>query len=364
MTSAVLNCPAIGRRHVTSRRRPIGIWLPVAVCLVWGAPGLGQTPCDQHKIMADDAAAGDRFGDSVSVSGDLVVVGAHGDNHAGSLSGSAYVFARDASGVDNWGQEAKLTADDAAVWDCFGQSVSVSGHLAVVGAWGHNGYAGAAYVFARDAGGPDNWGQVAELTAADAAPADYFGYSVSVSGDLAVVGAGENNHAGIHSGSAYVFVRNAGGVNNWGQVAKLTADDAARDQFFGHSVSVSRNLAVVGAWGADSYRGSVYVFARSAGGPDNWGQVAKLTADDAPVYSLGASVSISGDVVVATARSRDDSGDFSGTVCVFARQAGGVDNWDLMAKLTPGDAEEEDFLVTSEGRRLIEEVTLGRAAGG
>ncbi|MCP4250036.1 MAG: hypothetical protein GY778_23590 [bacterium] len=344
MTSAVLNCPAIRQRHIISRRRAIGIWLPVAACLVSGAPSFGQTPCDQHKITAADAAAGDRFGDSVSVSGDLVVVGAHGDNHAGSLSGSAYVFARDAGGVDNWGQVAKLTAADAAVWDCFGQSVSVSGHVAVVGAWGENGFAGAAYVFAPDAGGVDNWGQVAKLTAADAAPADHFGYSVSLSGDLAVVGAQKNYHMGIHSGSAYVFVRNAGGVDNWGQVAKLNPDDVARDQFFGQSVSVSGDLVVVGAWGADSYRGSVYVFARYAGGPDNWGQVAKLTADDAaPVNYLGISVSISGDVIVAAADFRDDAGNAFGTVYVFARDADEVDNWHQVAKLTADDAEDEVF---------------------
>ena len=157
----------------------------------------------QQKLTASDAAAGDTFGESVSVSGDTAVVGAHQDNHAGgSLAGSAYVFVR-TGGV--WTQQQKLTALDAASGDLFGVSVSASGDTAVVGADDNDdagGDSGSAYVFVRSG---TVWTQQQKLTASDAAAGDTFGISVSVSGDTAVVGAWFDDNAGSDSGSAYVF---------------------------------------------------------------------------------------------------------------------------------------------------------------
>jgi hypothetical protein len=162
----------------------------------------GSTWTQQAKLTASDAAAGDLFGDPVSVSGDTAVVGAYGNDDAGSWSGSAYVFTR-SGGV--WTQQAKLTASDAAADDWFGISVSVSGDTAVVGSdWdddaGRN--SGSAYVFKRNG---STWTQQAKLTASDAAEGDWFGVSVSVWGDTAVVGSSFDDDAGLYSGSAYVF---------------------------------------------------------------------------------------------------------------------------------------------------------------
>ena len=83
------------------------------------------------KLTPADVEAGDQFGFSVSISGDVAVVGAWGDDHAGLYSGSAYVYRFDGS---TWVEEQKLTASDAAAWDSFGSSLSVSGDVAVVGA--------------------------------------------------------------------------------------------------------------------------------------------------------------------------------------------------------------------------------------
>ncbi len=110
--------------------------------------------------------------------------------------------------------------------------MSVAGDTAVVGASGADvggrGDQGAAYVFYRDQGGADAWGQVGKLTAADGAAGDGLGDSVSVDGDTAVVGAGEADVGGNDDqGAAYVFYRNQGGADAWGQVAKLTAPDGA-----------------------------------------------------------------------------------------------------------------------------------------
>ncbi len=144
----------------------------------------------------------------MSVSGDTAVIGAYGDDGIGSTSGSAYVFV--GSGTV-WTQLGKLTASDAAASDYFGWSVSVSGDTAVIGATGDDGGTGSAYVFTRSG---TVWTQLGKLTASDAAAQDYFDSSVSVSGDTAVIGANYDDGIGTDSGSAYVFGSAACG---WGR---------------------------------------------------------------------------------------------------------------------------------------------------
>ncbi|MDM8541923.1 choice-of-anchor D domain-containing protein [Desulfococcaceae bacterium HSG9] len=303
------------------------------------------------KLTASDAAFSDWFGISVAVSGDIAVVGAYWDDDDGAKSGSAYVFERDTGGPGNWGQTAKLTADDAAADDRFGCSVAISGDTAVVGASGNDdagSYSGSAYVFERDNGGAGNWGQTAKLTAGDAAADDGFGGSVAVSGDTAVVGVPFDDDGGTDSGSAYVFERDNGGADNWGQAAKLTAADADGYDYFGGHVAVSGDTAVVGAcWdddgGAES--GSAYVFERDNGGPGNWGQTAKLTAADADVNDrFGVSVAVSGDTAVVGARLNDDAGTDSGSAYIFEKGAGWTDgSGNQTAKLTASDAAAGDY---------------------
>jgi len=272
----------------------------------------GSTWTQQQKLTASDAAAGDGFGWSVSVWGDTAVVGASSNDDAGSASGSAYIFTRNGS---TWTQQAKLTASDAAEGEFFGCSVSVSGDTAVVGAQGNTAMLsrpGSAYVFTRNG---STWTQQAKLTASDAAAGDLFGDPVSVSGDTAVVGAYGNDDAGSWSGSAYVFTR-SGGV--WTQQAKLTASDAAADDWFGISVSVSGDTAVVGSdWDDDAGRnsGSAYVFKRNG---STWTQQAKLTASDAAEGDwFGVSVSVWGDTAVVGSSFDDDAGLYSGSAYVF-----------------------------------------------
>ena len=159
------------------------------------------------------------------------------------LTGAAYIFERDAGGADNWGQVKKLTAGDAAAYDRFGVSVAISGDTVVVGAYGKNSDAGAAYIFERNAGGAGNWGQVKKLTAGDAATEDGFGVSVAISGDTVVVGAYRKDSAG----AAYLFERNTGGLENWGEWGKLIVVDPSPGDQFGFSVAIHRDLALVGA---------------------------------------------------------------------------------------------------------------------
>jgi hypothetical protein len=127
---------------------------------------------------------------------------------------------------------------------------------------------GAAYLFERDAGGAGNWGETAVLRASNAADLDYFGYSVALSGDTVVVGVlYEDGADGVtDSGAAHLFERDAGGVGNWGETAVLRASNAEANDYFGWSVALAGDTAVVGAYGEDgaggglSNSGTAYVF--------------------------------------------------------------------------------------------------------
>ena len=310
-----------------------------------GADNWGQA----KRITASDAAANDSFGASVSISGDTVVVGAYGDSDNGNVSGSAYIFERNRGGADNWGQTKKITAADGAASDRFGNSVSISGDTVVVGANGNSepAYAtGSAYIFERNQGGADNWGQVKKIVTSDGVANDNFGISVSISGDTVVGGASGDDDNGSISGSAYVFDRNQGGADNWGQTKKITASDGAASANFGHSVSVSGDTVVVGAYGDKENgvaSGAAYVFERNQGGADNWGQVVKITATDAAAADLfGEYVAISGDTVVVGAWGGDDDGTNSGSAYIFGRNQGGAGNWGQMVKITASDAAAND----------------------
>ncbi|MBK7404038.1 MAG: FG-GAP repeat protein [Phycisphaerales bacterium] len=203
---------------------------------------LGGVWSEIAKITPSDGAAQEEFGISVALSGDSVVVGARWDDDLGTKSGSAYVFER-VGGA--WTQVVKLTASDGDASDQFGESVSLDGDTVVVGAQyddgAHGNDYGAAYMFERVGG---VWTQVAKLTAADGAGGDHFGDAVSIKGDTVVVGASNDDDIAEDSGSAYVFER-VDGV--WTQMGKLTAPDARTYGKFGRSIDLSGDTILVGA---------------------------------------------------------------------------------------------------------------------
>ena len=316
-----------------------------------GADNWGEV----KKLTGSDAGATERFGSRVAISGDIAVVGAWLEGPG--RPGAAYVFHRNQGGTDNWGQVKKLTASDGGIRPRFGFSVAVSGDTAVVGALSDGtccgGFPGAAYVFQRDHGGTDNWGEVKKLTASDAQAFDNFGFSVAVSGDTAIVGAiAEDGGGTLNSnfGAAYVFERDEGSQDNWGEVAKLNDSDAQEEDRFGHSVAVSGNTVIVGAEGATrginpfpfpfstAGPGLAYVFERDAGGAGNWGEVKKLLASDGQDGDFFSfSVTISGDNAVIGAHQADVAAPFSGAAYIFQRDAGGTDNWGEVKKLLASD---------------------------
>jgi hypothetical protein len=159
--------------------------------------------------VAPDAAADRRFGNAVSISGELAVVGAGGYDEARRPTSSAYLFRRQAGSSERWVLVKKLIGSDAKEGDFFGGAVAVSGPIVLVGAGTAVNQApatGSAYMFSRNEGGPDNWGEVAKLLPSDATEGDRFGWEVSVSsGGVALVGAYGLTFAGDSPGSAYVF---------------------------------------------------------------------------------------------------------------------------------------------------------------
>jgi hypothetical protein len=298
----------------------------------------------QAKLLPDDAASNDNFGYAVSLSadGNTMVVGASGDDSPLADAGSAYVFVR--SGT-TWSQQAKLLADDAAASDNFGFAVSVSadGNTTLAGAYKDDSSRGGAYVFARNG---STWSQQAKLTAADGAANDNFGGSVALNGngDTAVVGAYFHDLPGLtDAGAAYVFVRSG---TTWSEQAQLTAEVAAASDYFGNSVSISGdgNTALVGATYDDTAgganAGSATVFARSG---TVWSRQALLTAADGAANDNFGSVSLSntGDTALVGAYS-DDTTPWTNAGSAYVYQRSGT-TWSQQTKLTANDAAANDY---------------------
>lgn len=297
----------------------------------------------QAYLKASNTDRGDKFGWSVGVAGDTVVIGALDEDSSAvgvngtqisntqRNSGAAYVFVR--SGT-NWAQQAYLKASNTSADDGFGYAVGVSGDTVVVGAQhedsiatGVNGNqitdgafdSGAAYVFVRSG---TEWSQEAYLKASNTNPIDFFGCAVAISGDTIVIGASledsgstgvngdQGNNGANGSGAAYVFARD-GSV--WSQQAYLKASNAGQSDEFGDAVAIWNDTIVVGARyersnatgvngnQANNSRegaGAAYVFVRDTD-DGTWTQQAYLKASFVGSYNLfGSAVGVWGDTVV------------------------------------------------------------------
>jgi FG-GAP repeat len=230
-----------------------------------GAGGWMQTA----RLTPDDGWAW-YFGWSVAIDGDTVVIGARNDFERGQYAGAAYVFERDGSGT--WTQTAKLFSADISNWDGFGWAVAIHNGVIMVGAElvNHpppaNFAVGSVYVFERRESG--DWAQTQQLWPPNPEQSDFFGNAIAMDGDLAVIGA--QNYSGTFFGYGAAFVYHREATGQWRLLDTLMADDRADGDQFGYSVALSGKLAVVGApfrdeAGTDD-SGAAYVFAV---GPDD-----------------------------------------------------------------------------------------------
>lgn len=271
-------------------------------------------------LSAPEAIVEDDFGVSMAADGDILVVGAQFADAHGKDSGLAYVFERQG---ETWQQVAVLSAADAAPDDQFGLTVSVSGETIAVGARLEDSRArdaGATYLFQRRGG---SWRQAAKLTASDAVRGDLFG-RVSIDEDVMVVSADLNDDRGNAAGKAYAF-ENRGGA--WTEVASFTASDAAAGHEFGISLVLKDGIAVFGASGADKAAGAAYVFEQRGG---RWLQAARLRPGDESRF-FGFAVTALADLVVVGAPADRKT---IGAAYVFERRAGA---WIQTAKLRASD---------------------------
>ncbi len=251
------------------------------------------------------------FAWSADISGDVAVAGSERYG-AGLVEGAAFVFRFDGL---QWVEEAALAPSGLTFFGGFGYSVSVSGDVVLVGARrdadaGPN--AGSAYVFRYDG---SDWVEEAKLAPADLSANEHYGLAVDVSGDTALVGAPRDDDNGALSGSAYVYRFNGA---QWIEEAKLLPTTGGPREYFGYSVSISGDMAVVGAHfdgGNGPQSGAAYVF-----GYDGfaWTQQAKLTSSDGVGGDyLGRAVAVSGTTVAVAAPRDDDQGIQSGSAYVF-----------------------------------------------
>ena len=277
------------------------------LCLIAYKPISGQSVLES-KLLASDGEPGDQYGGTVSVSGDRIVSGSRWDDDNGSDSGSIYVNSWDGS---NW-VESKIIASDGAMGDEFGYSVSVSGDRIVAGSRFNDENApnaGSAYIYDWDG---NSWVET-KIMASDGSPGEQFGFSVSISGDRVVVGTIKDGDNGPSSGSTYIYDWDG---SSWIETKILPSDGSQLD-FFGFSVSVSGDRILVGSRDDDdngTNSGSVYIYDWDG---SSWVET-KLTASDGALHDLfGFSVSISGDRLVVGAINDDDNGSDSGSIYVY-----------------------------------------------
>jgi hypothetical protein len=286
-----------------------GVWVPSA------------------EVWAGDAEPSDFFGVAVALRSSRLLVGAFLDDDRGDRSGSAYVFERDADGV--WVQTAKLLADDGDRDDFFGASVALQGDTAFVGAYGHNAFRGAVYVFRLTDG---VWRQSQLLTVT---PTSELAHVLAVSGDVLVVGAQFMSVQEPYQGAAYVFERDESG--RWVHAARLLAADPQNGGQFGRAVAIDGGIIAVGSsyyFEGCGCSGATFVFERDKKG--DWVQTAELRGEDArPGDSGGNTVAVDGGRVLSGAPGADiqNLNDNAGAVYVFER-AGPGGEWVQTGKFT------------------------------
>lgn len=309
--------------------------------LVALAPG-AYAETETARLTPSDGAATDNFGSSVSLDGNTLVVGAPFADPGGVQSqGAAYVFVRSAGGT--WTEVKKIVAPDGAEFDNFGDDVGVSGDLLVVGAsgaaLGASSSQGAAYVFGRNVGGTDQWGFVKRLDGpASIGNLAEYGQSVAIDGDFIVVGA--PNADDQAPGRVFVYERNNGGVDQWGQVANLTDDISDSNAQFGTTVAIDGALIVVGAElldftpGTFNNEGGAYVFDRLAG----YAQVGKLFASNHGANDRCGRVDVDGSTIVLGAWSAENGGTSRGQVYVFENPTLAPNAWTEVRTFGASDA--------------------------
>jgi hypothetical protein len=289
----------------------------------------------QAVLLANDGAAADKFGYSVAIDSNTIVVGAYQDDTGFSNGGSAYVFVRNGT---SWTFQQKLTPAIMAADDEFGNAVGITGNSIIIGSHfadlPNNADAGAAYVFQRSG---TSWTEIQKLTPAAMVPlGDNFGESVAMSNGKAAIGASGDDTPETAAGAVYVFSQGGGGF--YGIEQKITIPNGTNGDRFGSSVSIENNLLVGGAREdapvvGQTSRGSAYIYEFVG---SNWISQGQIIASDGAAFDrFGWSVAVSNNAIAVGAREDDTTvGSDAGSAYIFSRVGNG---WSETQKLAPTD---------------------------
>ena len=244
----------------------------------------------QQTLTASDPEVGDYFGTSVAIDGDYLAVSAP---VKAASKGAVYIYAR-VNGV--WSQQQKITVVDPSTYISLGYSLSMSGDTLLISADSQARNRGAAYVYRRVG---TTWTQEQKLLAQDGLANDSFGWSVSVQGNMALVGAQAKDKS---QGAAYLFSRTG---TSWTQIQKLVASDGAAANFFGYSVAIGPDLAVIGAHGHNNYEGIVYVYRRTG---NQWQESTIHPINQSSYIFFGTTVALDGDTILVAGEDLNEAG--------------------------------------------------------
>lgn len=267
------------------------------------------------EIRPVDGFSGQEFGSSLSISGRTLLVGAPSDDDSGPAAGAVYVYFRDSAGTpldpsdDTWNQVEKLFADDPAPPTRFGSGVSMSGNLAVVGAEGLANGPSAAYSFTRDDNGTpgvpgdDTWTQDDILGPDGASILTSYGAAVALDGTELLVGDPRDDTTGANSGAVYVYLQQVfGDGTRWLLEHKWVPDEDSWPNTFGAAVDLHEGVAIVGAPGfTDASDGRAYLYER-IGPTSGWGGPEVLDNPSGNMWvAFGRAVAVADDRVLVSA---------------------------------------------------------------
>lgn len=279
-----------------------------------------------NKLPHADTTSGNFFGVAVSIDGDRALVGASSEDSCGENAGAAYIYERDAAS-DHWYEAAKLVPDDCLLGLFFGRSVALSGDRAIVAAANEffaSTQSNAAYIFERDTTG--TWTQTSKLSITTEADEGPFAASVSLEKDRALITTWGDPSDGGYSGAAYIFEYHPK-AKRWIKTARLTGSGGTHDGIFGGAAALDGDRAVVSASSYfQPHAGSIYIFERDPA-TDTWSEAAHFGDID----DFFISVAIEGDHVLV-GESKDGKNE-TGAATLYTRDADGT--WRLTTTLRP-----------------------------
>ncbi len=345
------------------------------------------------KIVTANTNYQDNFGKSVAISGNYSIIGAWADDERGPEAGAAYIYFRANEKTDQWTAKERLLASDGEAFNNFGGKVAIEGDYAFVAAQGNDDFAGAIYVFQRQAKGDNSWKEVQKITAPDKTSGDYFGTSISVNNGRIAIGAYGEDDKGRSAGAVYTFelidnqwefetkIHDQEGAANdrfgcsvvldehtlvvganrdnkagsiiifekketgWNQTLKIFSSDGKAKDKFGSSLALSGDYLAVGADGAEGFMGAIYIFDKNLGGQNNWGEVKKIQPMDAKTDDrFGKTIAMSGDYLLAGSEGHEMG---MGATYLFRKNKDGADNWGLANKMNAMDGSPRDLFGSS-----------------